>query len=95
MTLSMILCEISNRMLTRGALGDVDDSVAIAQAIERIERLSTALTHYGRHLHICEKQMPMPRERGVVYEFPRDFDVWRATRPCTCGLEAELNEATK
>ena len=104
MTLRLILCEIADRLVTRGDYGaidaergwsDVADATAISQAIERIEALSAALVRYGRHSHSCDMLTPMPRESGVVYEYPRDFEAWRATRSCTCGLAAELLEATK
>jgi hypothetical protein len=95
----MILCEISDRMLVRGEYGDgwadVADATAVSQAIERIEKLSAALARYGKHLHVCETNMPLPREPGVVYEYPADWVAWRAKQKCTCGLESALIEATK
>lgn len=68
-----------------------DESIGFQACIRALEAaLRKAVSAHTGHFPWCAKGGQMPMEMGRQYTHPTDWDNWRATVECTCGIATLL-----
>lgn len=93
--------ETSNRNTLRGRLmahhsenlkqaiaGGYDSDPIFTDAAMTLARAVSFAVHKSH----CKKLSQMPMVQGRTYMMPKDWDDWRNSQPCDCGLEEFLEE---